>query len=101
MNEDARVYSMMAEHDRAVPMIEQIDQIMDALLDHDLIVPITTSMQISLRIIIVHDLPAHKLWTGSKVSLKFLSIPGKEMWQKKGHKALPGPVLSQSALFRP
>ena len=25
------------EHDRAVPMIEQIDQIMDALLDHDLI----------------------------------------------------------------
>jgi len=37
MNQDARVYSMMAEHDRAVPMIEQIDQIMDALLDHDLI----------------------------------------------------------------
>ena len=28
---------MMVEHDRAVPMIEQIDQIMDALLDHDLI----------------------------------------------------------------
>ena len=25
---------MMMEHDRAVPMIEQIDQIMDALLDH-------------------------------------------------------------------
>jgi hypothetical protein len=41
MNQDARVYSMMVEHDRAVPMIEQIDQIMDALLDHDLIVPIT------------------------------------------------------------
>ena len=32
---DARVYSMMAEHDRAVPMIEQINQIIDALLDHD------------------------------------------------------------------
>ena len=30
---DARVYSMMVEHDRAVPMIEQIDQIKDALLD--------------------------------------------------------------------
>ena len=42
MSQDARVYSMMVEHDRAVPMIEQIDQIMDALLDHDLIVPITT-----------------------------------------------------------
>ena len=26
---------MMVKHDRAVPMIEQIDQIMDALLDHD------------------------------------------------------------------
>ena len=35
MTEDARVYSMMIKHDRAVPMIEQIDQIMDALLDHD------------------------------------------------------------------
>jgi len=34
---DARVYSMMVEHDRAVPMIEQIDQIMDGLIDHDLI----------------------------------------------------------------
>ena len=34
---DAPVYSMMVEHDRAVPMIEQIDQIMDALIDHDLI----------------------------------------------------------------
>jgi len=33
---------MMVEHDRAVPMIEQIDQIMDALLDHDLIVSITS-----------------------------------------------------------
>ena len=33
---------MMVEHDREVPMIEQIDQIMDALLDHDLIVPINT-----------------------------------------------------------
>ena len=40
----------MIGHDREVPMIEQIDQIMDALLDHDrdrgtlllrLIVPIT------------------------------------------------------------
>ena len=36
MNRDARVYSMI-EHDRAVHMIEQIDQIMDVLLDHDLI----------------------------------------------------------------
>ena len=37
MTPDARVYPMIVEHDRAVPMIEQIDQIMDALLDHDLI----------------------------------------------------------------
>jgi len=37
MIQDARVYSMMVEHDRAVPMIEQIDHIMDGLLDHDLI----------------------------------------------------------------
>jgi len=37
MIQDTRVYSMMVEHDRVVPMIEQIDQIMDALLDHDLI----------------------------------------------------------------
>jgi len=29
---------MIVEHDRVVPMVEQIDQIMDALLDHDLIV---------------------------------------------------------------
>jgi len=43
MNQDARVYSMIVEHDRAVPMIEQIDQIIDALLDHHLIVPITIS----------------------------------------------------------
>jgi len=28
---------MIVEHDRVVPIIEQIDQIMDALLDHDLI----------------------------------------------------------------
>ena len=28
---------MMVEHARAVPIIEQIDQIMDALLDQDLI----------------------------------------------------------------
>ena len=27
----------MVEHDRAVPMIEQLDQIMDALIDHALI----------------------------------------------------------------
>jgi len=47
MTQDALVYSMMVEHDRAVPMIEQIDQIMDALLVHDLIVPITS--QTSLR----------------------------------------------------
>jgi len=26
---------MMVEHNRAVPMIEQIDQIIDALLGHD------------------------------------------------------------------
>ena len=32
-----RVYSILVEHDRGVPMIEQIDQIMDALIDHDLI----------------------------------------------------------------
>jgi len=32
---DTRVYSMMVEHDRVVPVIEQIDQVMDALLDHD------------------------------------------------------------------
>ena len=32
-----RVYSILVEHDRRVPMIEQIDQIMDALIDHDLI----------------------------------------------------------------
>jgi len=37
MNEDARVYSIIVEHDRAVLMIKQIDQIIDALLDHDLI----------------------------------------------------------------
>ena len=37
MTQDARVYSMIVEHDRAVPMIEQIDQIMDTLLDHDLV----------------------------------------------------------------
>ena len=35
MIQDARVYSMMVEHDRVVPAMEQIDQIMDALLDHD------------------------------------------------------------------
>ena len=35
MIQDARVYSIMVEHDRVVPMIEQIDQIMDALLDHN------------------------------------------------------------------
>jgi len=32
----------VVEYDRKVPMIEQIDQIMDALLDHDLIASITT-----------------------------------------------------------
>ena len=37
MNQDARVYSTSAEHDRAVPMIEQIDPIMYALLDRDLV----------------------------------------------------------------
>ena len=37
MTQDARVYSMIVEHDLAVPMIGQIDQIIDALLDHDLI----------------------------------------------------------------
>ena len=29
----ARVYSIMVEHNRAVPMIEQINQIMDPMLD--------------------------------------------------------------------
>ena len=37
MTHDAQAYLTMVEHDRAVPMNEQIDQIMDALLDHDLI----------------------------------------------------------------
>ena len=41
MTPDARAYSMMVEHDLAVPMIEQIHQIMDALLDYDLIMSIT------------------------------------------------------------
>ena len=36
-DQDARVNSIMAEHDRAVSMIEQIDQIMHALLNHNLI----------------------------------------------------------------
>jgi len=40
MSQDARVYSIMVEHDRAVPMIEQTTD--RAKLDHDLIVPITT-----------------------------------------------------------
>ena len=35
MIQDARVYSIMVEHDRVAPMIEQIDQIIDPLLDHD------------------------------------------------------------------
>ena len=39
---DARVYSMMVEHDRAVSIIGQVDQIMDALLNYHLIVSITT-----------------------------------------------------------
>ena len=34
MTQESRVYSMMVEHDQSVPMIEQINQIMDALLDH-------------------------------------------------------------------
>ena len=33
---------MMVKHDQVAPMIEAINQIMDALLDHDLIVSITT-----------------------------------------------------------
>ena len=37
MIQDARLYSIIVEHDQGVPMIEQIDQIMDALIDHDLI----------------------------------------------------------------
>ena len=37
MTQDALVYTIMVEHDRAVPMIEKIEHIMDALLDHDLI----------------------------------------------------------------
>ena len=35
MTQDSRAYSIMVKHDRAVPMIEQINQIMDAPLDHD------------------------------------------------------------------
>ena len=42
MTQDAREYSVMVENDRVVHMIEHIDQIMDALHDHDLIVPTTT-----------------------------------------------------------
>ena len=37
MIQDARVYSMIVEHDQAVPMIEQIAQNMNALLGYDLI----------------------------------------------------------------
>ena len=37
MIQDARVHSMMAEHDRAIFMTERIHEIMDALLDHGLI----------------------------------------------------------------
>jgi len=37
MIQSARVYSVVVEHDQVVPMIEQIEQIMDPLLDHDLI----------------------------------------------------------------
>jgi len=37
MSQDAPVYSMMVEHERALPLIEQIDQIMDAVGDNDLI----------------------------------------------------------------
>jgi len=37
MIQDAQVYSMIVEHDRVVTVIKQIDQIMNALLDHDLI----------------------------------------------------------------
>ena len=37
MTRDARVYSMMVEHDRVVSMIEQMDQIKDPLLNHKLI----------------------------------------------------------------
>jgi len=36
MIQDARAYSIMVKQDRAVPMIEQINKIMDALLIHDL-----------------------------------------------------------------
>ena len=31
------VYSIMVKYDWAVPMIEQLDQIMETLLNHDLI----------------------------------------------------------------
>jgi len=44
MNQDVRVYSMIVEHDRETSMIEVIEQTIDrAKLDHDLIVPITSS----------------------------------------------------------
>ena len=35
MTQDTRVYWMMVEHDRIVPMIERVDGVVDALLDHD------------------------------------------------------------------
>ena len=31
---------MMVEHDREIPIIEQIEQIIDAPLDHDLIIEV-------------------------------------------------------------
>jgi len=34
---DAREYLMIVEHDQVLPMIKQIDMIIDILLDHDLI----------------------------------------------------------------
>ena len=37
MNEDAQAYLIMGEYDQAVLIIKQINQIMDALPDYDLI----------------------------------------------------------------
>jgi len=34
---DTRVYSMIVEHDQVLPIMKQIDEIMNVLLDHVLI----------------------------------------------------------------
>jgi len=54
MNQDVRVYSVMVEHDQAVPMIEQIDQMMDALLNHE-----TAMIEVIKRTIVRAKLDHH------------------------------------------